>query len=52
MKEIMSGFLVLYLPNFSKPFVLECDSPLEGIGVVLMQERHLIAFKRKTLQTY
>ena len=52
MKEIMSSCLVLELPNFSKPFVLECDAFGEGIGVVLMQYRHPIAFKRKKLQPH
>lgn len=32
----MSSYPVLSLPDFTQPFVLECDVSREGIGVVLM----------------
>jgi hypothetical protein len=35
MNREMSTFLVLSLPYFTQPFVLECDASSEGIGVVL-----------------
>ena len=52
MKEIMSSFMVLSLLDISKPVVWECDAYGEGIGVVLMQERHPIAFESRKLQPH
>jgi hypothetical protein len=43
MKKVMSTCPVLSLPDFRQPFTLECDAFGEGIGAVLMQNRHHIA---------
>jgi hypothetical protein len=50
MKKVMITCLVLALPNFSQPFTLECDASGEGIGVVLMKNRHCLAYESQKLR--
>jgi hypothetical protein len=49
MKEVMGTCPVLALPNFTLPFVLECDASSEGIGIVFMQGGHPIIFESQNL---
>jgi hypothetical protein len=49
LKMAMCTTLVSTLPDFTKTFVLECDSLGKGIDVVLMQEGRPLAFTSKQL---
>ena len=37
------------MPDFSKPFTVESDACNNGLGVVLLQDEHPIAFTSKSL---
>ena len=52
MKTIMSSCPVLALPDFSQPFIVDCDALGEGLGAILMQNYHLIAFESLKLKDY
>ena len=49
MKEVMSSCPILALPDFSKPFVVECDASGGGVGVVLKQGQYPTAFESRKL---
>ena len=38
MKEVIRNRLILALPDFSEPFVLECDASWEGIGAIINKD--------------
>ena len=52
LKKVMSSCPVLALPDFTQTFLLECDALGEGIGAVLMQNNHTIAFESRKLRDY
>jgi hypothetical protein len=45
----MTSVPVLALPNFKLPFVIETDACDNGVGAVLMQQGHPLAFISKAL---
>ena len=49
LKQVMMEALVLRLPKFNIKFVIETDASNTGIGAVLMQAGHPIAYYRKKM---
>jgi hypothetical protein len=49
LKRVMSSTPVLATPDFTKPFVVECDASRIGIGAILMEDDHPIAFESRKL---
>jgi hypothetical protein len=50
LKEVMCKSLVLTTPNFTKIFIMECDTSGNRIGVVLMKERRPLDFESRPLK--
>jgi hypothetical protein len=51
LKKALVTTHVLALPDFSKTFIIETDASDKGIGAVLMQAGHRLAFLSKALGT-
>src|SRR3954468_17937878 len=44
LKDNLTSPPVLASPDTQKDFVIHCDTSRQGLGCVLMQERHVIAY--------
>jgi hypothetical protein len=44
LKTAVTSAPVLALPDFTRPFVVECDASTHGFGAMLLQDKHPIAF--------
>ncbi|KAM0065899.1 putative nucleotidyltransferase, Ribonuclease H [Helianthus debilis subsp. tardiflorus] len=49
LKHLLSSTPILRLPDFSKPFTIETDASGTGVGAVLSQEKHPLAYFSKKL---
>lgn len=49
-KQAVTSPPILWLPDFTKMFTIECDASGTGLGAVLMQEGQPIAFLNKALK--
>ena len=50
LKDRLTHAPILHLPNFANSFELECDASNVGIGAVLLQEGHPIAYFSEKLK--
>src|SRR3954464_6040434 len=52
LKTKLTTALVLVLPDTSKDFVIYCDASLRGLGCVLMQDGHVVAYASRQLNPH
>ncbi|KAD5802992.1 hypothetical protein E3N88_14352 [Mikania micrantha] len=45
--KLLASAPVLHLPDFSRSFTIECDASSDGVGAILLQDEHPIAYFSK-----
>jgi hypothetical protein len=51
-KKRLTTALVLTMPDVVKPFSIYCDASGQGLGCVLMQDRHVVAYASRQLRKH
>ena len=49
LKAAVTSAPVLALPDFTRPFIVECDASTHGFGAVLLQDKHPLAYFSKPI---
>jgi hypothetical protein len=52
LKKILTTTLVLTMPDLEKPFSIYCDASGQGLGCVLMQDNHVVAYASRQLRKH
>jgi hypothetical protein len=50
-KRLMTA-LILVMPDMEKPFSIYCDALGQGLGCVLMQDHHVVAYASRQLRKH
>jgi hypothetical protein len=51
-KKRLTTTPVLVMPNIEKPFSIYCDASSQGLGCVLMQDGHMVAYASRQLRKH
>ncbi|WVZ79890.1 hypothetical protein U9M48_027415 [Paspalum notatum var. saurae] len=52
LKKRLTTAPVLIMPDVQKPFIVYCDASRQGLGCVLMQEGHVVAYASRQLREH
>jgi hypothetical protein len=52
LKKQLTTALILVMPDMEKPFSIYCDASGQGLGCVLMQDGHMVAYASRQLRKH